>query len=63
MPGRLVFNTMLKRIEAGEANGILAWHPDRLARSSLDGGQMIWLVDAGTLAALRFHKVPFEPNA
>ena len=37
-PGRPVFNEMLARIEAGEASGILAWHPDRLARDSLDGG-------------------------
>lgn len=33
MPGRPVFNSMIKRIENGEANGILAWHPDRLARN------------------------------
>jgi len=30
-PGRPVFAEMLKRMEAGEAAGILAWHPDRLA--------------------------------
>jgi DNA invertase Pin-like site-specific DNA recombinase len=40
-PGRSVFNAMLKRIERGEADGILAWHPDRLARNALDGGQII----------------------
>ena len=40
MPGRPVFNSMIKRIENGEANGILAWHPDRLARNSIDGGQL-----------------------
>jgi len=28
IPGRPIFNEMLKRIEKGEANGILAWHPD-----------------------------------
>lgn len=28
--GRPVFNEMLQRIEQGEANGIIAWHPDRL---------------------------------
>ena len=32
MPGRPIFNNMLDRIEAGEANGIIAWNPDRLAR-------------------------------
>ena len=27
IPGRKIFNQMLKQIEAGEAQGILAWHP------------------------------------
>ena len=31
IPGRLIFGEMIKRIEKGEADGILAWHPDRLA--------------------------------
>lgn len=30
-PGRPIFNQMLERIEKEEAEGILAWHPDRLA--------------------------------
>ena len=35
-PGRPIFNDMLSRIEKGEAQGILSWHPDRLARNSID---------------------------
>ena len=27
IPGRPVFNEMIERMEAGEASGILAWHP------------------------------------
>ena len=27
VPGRLIFNKMLDRIEKGEADGILSWHP------------------------------------
>src|SRR3954449_4700236 len=38
-PGRPVFNQMLDRVERGEANGLLAWHPDRLSRNSLDAGR------------------------
>ena len=34
--GRPIFDEMISRIEKGEANGILAWHPDRLARNSVD---------------------------
>jgi len=35
-PGRPVFNQMLAEIEQGNAQGILAWNPDRLARNSLN---------------------------
>ena len=28
VPGRELFNQMLDRIEKGEAQGILSWHPD-----------------------------------
>ena len=59
-PGRAVFNEMLKRIERGEADGILAWHPDRLARNALDGGLIIHLLDTGKLVALRFPTYTFE---
>jgi site-specific DNA recombinase len=61
-PGRPVFNEMLERIKKGEANGILAWHPDRLARNSLDGGQIIWLVDIAKIVALKFPSYQFEPT-
>jgi len=54
IPGRSIFNDMLNRIEGGEANGILAWHPDRLARNSVDGGRVIYLLDCGHLAMLKF---------
>src|SRR3989338_2616052 len=54
IPGRPIFNDMLNRIESGEANGILAWHPDRLARNSVDGGRIIYLLDCGHLAMLKF---------
>lgn len=62
-PGRPVFNQMLERIGRGEANGILAWHPDRLARNSLDGGRIIYLVDTGKIVDLKFPTFRFEPTA
>jgi site-specific DNA recombinase len=61
-PGRPVFAEMLKRIEAGEAMGILAWHPDRLARNSIDGGQIIYLVDTGIIQELKFPTFWFDPT-
>ena len=59
-PGRPIFNSMIKRIENGEANGILAWHPDRLARNSIDGGQIVYLLDQTSLNYLRFPIFQFD---
>jgi DNA invertase Pin-like site-specific DNA recombinase len=59
-PGRPVFNAMVKRIQKGEANGIIAWHPDRLARNSLDGGKIIYLLDNGKLQDLKFPTYNLE---
>src|SRR3990167_4616108 len=61
-PGRPIFNDMLKRMERGEAEGILAWHPDRLARNSIDGGQIIFLVDTGKIRSLKSPTFWFEPT-
>src|SRR3989344_4945061 len=54
IPGRPIFNEMLERIEHDEANGILAWNPDRLARNSVDGGKVIYLLDCGLITSLKF---------
>ena len=62
IPGRPVFNEMIRRIEKGEANGILAWHPDRLARNSVDGGKIIYLLDCEHITALKFPQFWFEPT-
>jgi len=62
-PGRPIFNEMLKAIDAGKANGIIAWHPDRLARNSVDGGRIIYLVDTGEILELKFPTFRFEPTA
>ena len=53
---------MLERIEKGEANGIISWHPDRLARNSVDGGKIIYLLDCGHITALKFLQFWFEPT-
>ncbi len=62
-PGREIFNEMIQKIyESKEPVGILAWHPDRLARNSIDGGQVIYLIDIGKIASLRFPTFWFEPT-
>src|SRR6266508_2037892 len=61
-PGRPIFDRMLSRIDKGEAEGIIAWLPDRLARNSLDGGRLIYFLDQGKLKDLKFSTFTFENN-
>ncbi len=43
VPGRPIFDEMLKRIEKGEAHGIICWKIDRLSRNPVDSGRISWL--------------------
>lgn len=43
--GRKMFNEMLIRIKNGEAQGIVVWDESRIARNSLDGGTVIYMMD------------------
>jgi DNA invertase Pin-like site-specific DNA recombinase len=61
-PGRTKFAEMLSLIEQGKADGIVAWHPDRLARNSVDGGKIIHLIDRGLIRSLKFPTFWFEPT-
>ncbi|MFA5742614.1 MAG: recombinase family protein [Candidatus Paceibacterota bacterium] len=60
VPGRPIFNQMIAKIEAGGSFGILSWHPDRLARNSVDGGKIIYLVDTGKIGGLKFPTFWFD---
>jgi len=48
-PGRPVFSAMLDRLARGEAQGLLCWKLDRLARNPIDGGAVIWALTQGQL--------------
>ncbi len=61
-PGRPIFNEMMAKIEEIGNCGILAWHPDRLARNSIDGGRIIYAVDQKNIVSLRFPTFWFEPT-
>ena len=61
-PGRMKFAEMLSFIESGKADGIISWHPDRLARNSVDGGKIIHMVDRGLIRSLKFPTHWFEPT-
>lgn len=57
---RPVFADMLKRIDKGEAQGIIAWHPDRLSRNPLDGAEIIHRLDTKKLLDLKFCSFAFD---
>src|SRR3989338_3130984 len=62
-PGRQIFNQMMAKVaSSNEPVGLLAWHPDRLARNSIDGGQIIYSIDTTKIVSLRFPTFWFEPT-
>ncbi len=61
-PGRPQFNTMLARIAKGDANGILCWKLDRLARNPLDGGQINWMVQKGIIQIIKTNERDYFPS-
>ena len=62
-PGRDVFNKMISLIKSSNKPiGLLAWHPDRLARNYVDDGQLIYLIDENKTDSLRFPTFWFEPT-
>lgn len=62
-PGRAKFGEMLSQIEKGVAHGVIAWAPDRLARNSIDGGRLIYMIDCGVVKDLKFATYTFENNS
>ena len=58
--GRPIFGKMLERIQNGEADGILAWLPDRLSRNSIDSGQIIYMLDENQITDLKFPHFWFQ---
>jgi site-specific DNA recombinase len=61
-PGREVFNAMLRRLERGEANAILTWKLDRLARNFDDGGKIIGMLQRGTIQEIRAFEKVYLPS-
>ena len=62
VPGRPIFSDMLARIEKGEAQGIVCWKLDRLARNPIDGGQISWFLQRGIIQHIQTHDRGYFPN-
>jgi len=52
-PRRPQFDEMIARVRRGEAEGILCWKLDRLARNPVDSGQVSWLLQEGVLQEIK----------
>lgn len=61
-PGRHVFNQLIAKIESGEADGILCWKLDRLARNPVDGGQISWLLQTGVIKSIATYEKEYLPT-
>lgn len=57
---RPAFEEMIKRINNGEAQGIIAWHPDRLSRNEIDASTITYLVRTGVILDLKFGSYNFD---
>jgi site-specific DNA recombinase len=62
IPGRPVFDDMLVRIGKGEAQGIICWKLDRLARNPVDGGQISWMLQRGIIQHIQTNERSYNPT-
>ncbi len=61
-PGRKVFNEMAKRIYAKEADGIICWKLDRLARNPIDGGEISWMLQQEIIRHIQTPERGYHPE-
>jgi DNA invertase Pin-like site-specific DNA recombinase/transcription elongation factor Elf1 len=59
---RPLFRKMLDDVISGKYDGIISYHPDRLARNMKEAGEIIDLLDKGIIKDLRFATSQFENN-
>lgn len=53
------FTKMLEDLRKGKFEGIIAWHPDRLARNMKEGGEIIDMIDKNIIKDLKFVSYGF----
>ncbi|MDO8667641.1 MAG: recombinase family protein, partial [bacterium] len=60
--GRPIFNEVIKRIDSGEAQGIICWKLDRLARNMIDGGNLIDMLQKGKIKHIQASDREYWPG-
>jgi DNA invertase Pin-like site-specific DNA recombinase len=61
VPGRPIFNDMMNRIQRGEAQGIICWKLDRLARNPVDDGLVRWLLQQAVIQRIATPEKSYFP--
>lgn len=61
-PGRPRFNEMIVRINSGEADGVLCWKINRLARNPVDGGQISWMLQQSVIKHIQTYSRDYRPS-
>jgi site-specific DNA recombinase len=59
---RPVFAEMIRRIEKGEANGILCWEMNRLFRNPVDQGTIHWLLQQSVIKSIQTIEREYLPD-
>ncbi|MEO0585716.1 MAG: recombinase family protein, partial [Bacteroidota bacterium] len=59
---RPVFTEMVKRIKLGEAQGLLTWKLNRLARNPIEGGEISWMLQQQIIKHLQTYGSQHWPH-
>ena len=62
VPGRPIFEEMIRRIEKGEAQGIICWKVDRLSRNPVDSGKISWMLQQNIIQKVITHDRVYLPQ-
>lgn len=57
---RPAFARMIEALRQGQAQGVVAWHPDRLSRNELDAATIVYMVRTGVISDLKFGSYHFD---
>ena len=60
--GRPVFRKLIQMIQEKEADGIICWKLDRLARNMVEGGEVIELLQTGVIKEIRTFESVHVPS-
>lgn len=59
---RPLFGEMLRRIDKGDADGILCWQINRLSRNPIDSGRLSWMLQQGVLKSIQTMDRQYLPD-